>query len=208
VTLTEALHESGLPFYVPDCPRETLPAFCLEMGYKVGAEIGVYKGSFSEKFAATGLTWYAIDPWVALDGQGRTQRDQTRQDFLYGHACRVLDRYPGCSVIRRTSVDAAKGFADGSLDFVYIDGDHRFGAIAADLVAWVPKVRKGGAVAGHDYWMTDPTARNVVCQVGPVVDAYIRSFGIARFWTFGLSKPTWIEEAQNDRYLSWMFLRE
>jgi len=49
------------------------------------------------------------------------------------------------------SVEVAKSFADESLDFVFIDADHTYEAVKADLEAWFPKVRKGGIVSGHDY---------------------------------------------------------
>jgi hypothetical protein len=42
-------------------------------------------------------------------------------------------------------------FKDGEVDFVYIDGDHGFDAVKADISAWWPKVKNGGILAGHDY---------------------------------------------------------
>jgi len=53
--------------------------------------------------------------------------------------------------IRMTSVEAAKLYSDKSLDFVYIDADHEYEAIKADITAWLPKVKIGGIIAGHDY---------------------------------------------------------
>ena len=40
---------------------------------------------------------------------------------------------------------------DSSLDWVYLDADHSYAGCLADLIAWVPKVRYGGIVSGHDY---------------------------------------------------------
>ena len=204
--LIEAIKEKGTPFVVPDCSRDELPKFFKEMGFGVGAEIGSYKGAFTEKFCKEGLKMYAVDPWMAYQGAGRTQEEQARQDFLYGHAKRVLAPYD-CAIIRKTSVDALNDFKDGSLDFVYIDGDHEFSHIASDLVGWSKKVKKGGIVSGHDYFCTDPWARNTVIHVGPVVDAYTKVFGIKNFYTFGRSKPL-EEEAKDDKYLSWMWIKE
>ena len=53
--------------------------------------------------------------------------------------------------VHAASVDAAKRFADKSVDFVFIDADHSAKAVYEDLQAWVPKVRPGGVLAGHDY---------------------------------------------------------
>jgi len=207
MTIEEGIKHKGLPFQITDCSRDELPKFFKEIGFKIGAEVGVYKAAFTEKFCKEGLEMYAIDPWMAYSGAGRTQKVQERQDFLFEHSTRVLSPYENCEIIRKTSVDALKDFKDGSLDFVYIDGDHEFGHIATDIVEWTKKVKSGGIVSGHDYFCTDPRARNTVCNVGPIVDAYVKVFGIENFWTLGRSKPL-SEEAKDDRYLSWMFIRE
>ena len=52
---------------------------------------------------------------------------------------------------RALSVEAAKEFADESLDFIYIDATHTFEAVSQDLLAWWPKLKPGGLMAGHDY---------------------------------------------------------
>lgn len=54
-----------------------------------------------------------------------------------------------------TSVDAAATFADNSLDFVFIDADHSYENVKQDINAWLPKVRLGGILAGHDYFQYD-----------------------------------------------------
>ena len=50
-----------------------------------------------------------------------------------------------------TSLKAAQRFADDSLAFVFIDADHSYAAVRADIAAWLPNVRPGGILAGHDY---------------------------------------------------------
>lgn len=34
---------------------------------------------------------------------------------------------------------------------VFLDADHRYEAVQADIAAWLPLVRPGGVLAGHDY---------------------------------------------------------
>merc|ERR1711862_250066 len=39
----------------------------------------------------------------------------------------------------------------GSLDVVFLDGDHSRDGLQLDFELWVPRVRPGGIVAGHDF---------------------------------------------------------
>jgi len=206
MNLQEGIKQTGKPFEIKDCGRDELPKFFKELGFKVGAEVGVYKAAYSELFCKEGFKFYAIDPWMAYQGAGRTQQEQDRQDFLFGHAGRVLAPYPDCTLVRKTSMGALADFEDGSLDFVYIDGDHEFSHVAADIVEWTKKVKKGGIVSGHDYFSTAIGASNVVCHVGPTINLFVKLYGIENFWVFGRSKPI-EDEKKDDRYLSWMFFK-
>jgi cephalosporin hydroxylase len=57
-------------------------------------------------------------------------------------------------LILADSVSTAALFAPASLDFVFIDGDHSRAAVLADIAAWLPRIKAGGLLAGHDYKMT------------------------------------------------------
>lgn len=50
-----------------------------------------------------------------------------------------------------SSLAAAALFANESLDFVFIDASHDYFSVRADILAWLPKVRTGGVLAGDDY---------------------------------------------------------
>ena len=65
-------------------------------------------------------------------------------------------------IIVASSLQAAECFADGYFDLVYIDGDHRYEAVLADLRAWYPKVAAGGILAGDDWgeWLDGKPAVN------------------------------------------------
>lgn len=49
------------------------------------------------------------------------------------------------------SVETAAFYENGSLDCVFIDAAHDYANVAADIDAWLPKVRAGGIIGGHDY---------------------------------------------------------
>lgn len=203
--LMKALTQTGSPYEIPDCSRDDLPQFFLEMGFKVGAEIGVYKGEFSEKFAKAGLKLYAIDPWRIYKDYDNP-RGQSRLDFQYEHTKRVLSPYPQCEIIRKTSMEAADDFEDESLDFVYIDGNHEFRYIAEDLFEWTKKVKKGGIVAGHDYFFNKTGTGEQMWHVAYVLKAYIASFGVQNWYLLGREEA--VPGEKRDKWRSWMFVKE
>jgi len=192
-------NERGAPFEIPDNTREELPELFKELGFKVGAEIGVFEGKNLEKYCQAGLEMYGIDPWISY-GDYRTYRSL---EDLYEVAKKRLSPYPNCTLIRKKSDEALVDFPKRSLDFVYIDGNHKFEYIAADLVYWTQKVKKGGIVAGHDYFDTKGYRTNR--SVGPVVDAFCKSSDIENWWIIGdkNSKKT----KGVDQCLSFMFIK-
>lgn len=48
------------------------------------------------------------------------------------------------------SVEVSNSIPDGSCSFVFIDADHSYESVRADIRAWRGKVRAGGVLAGHD----------------------------------------------------------
>lgn len=92
----------------------------------------------------------AVDTWA--DHQtvttGETfEGEETYRRFL-ANIEPVSDRI---EVRRESSLEAAESFDDASCDFVFIDASHEYEDVRDDLVAWYPKVKSGGVLAGHDY---------------------------------------------------------
>jgi len=99
-------------------------------------------------------------------------------------------------------MDALEDFEDESLDFVYIDGNHKFRYIAADIVEWEKKVRPGGVVSGHDF--IQATSRWCDCQVKYVVLAYVASFHVQNWYLTDLNPG--IPGDQNTQ--SWFWIKD
>jgi hypothetical protein len=124
---------------------------------KVGVEVGVAKGDFSEYLLQHSKLekLYSIDAWSTdLEAMRafRTKSAVAQTSTNYDDAIRRLARFGDRSqIIKNLSENAVKIIPDDSLDFVYLYGSHKFSGFAMDLVGWWPKLRAGGIFAGHDF---------------------------------------------------------
>lgn len=142
------------------------------------AEVGVDRGAFSELILriVRPQTLHLIDPWKSLSseayrraryGARRSGGQQAMERRYEAVLARFEKQIEEARVVvhRAFSVDAAERFENESLDWVYIDGDHLYEAITADLHAFLPKVKRGGYIAGDDYgepgWWEDGVTRAV-----------------------------------------------
>lgn len=196
MNITDGIKMNGKPFIIPDSSRNDLPEFFKEQGFKTGAEIGVYKGDFTRRFCEAGLKMYAIDPWTVYGEFGLAE--QALLESYYEVTVKKLQPYKNATIIRKSSMDALSDIPDQSLDFVYIDGDHRFKYVADDISEWSKKVKPTGLICGHDYIYPDELEKNrmLFLQVKPVVDAYVEANMIEDLYILGNKR---------DRHLSWIF---
>jgi len=160
--------------------RDTLAQLFAELGYMKGAEIGVQRGTYSQQLCMANpeLNLKCIDPWKPF-----THHNQEWQNQQLARARHRLSPYKNVEFIRECSIEAAKNVEDGSLDFVYIDALHDFDNVMADILAWVPKVKTGGIVSGHDY------EHYYSCGVIQAVDAYVHAHNIALYYVTPKDPP-------------------
>jgi hypothetical protein len=110
------------------------------------SEIGVLNGETSAFFLNEfpNLTLIGIDPIIpdSMEASliGNTQiienniaNNKDRWEFYMDYSYRVHTN-----------------FKDESFDFIFIDGDHTYDAVAQDFELYLPKVKKGGLVFMHD----------------------------------------------------------
>ena len=182
----------GSPRFIKGTRWHDLPRIFKECGFKVGAEIGVELGKFSECLArkVPCEKLYCIDPWVTYGDQFTRHNP----DEFYDLALEKLNKYDCVEIIRKFSMEAVKDFEDESLDFVYIDGNHDFPHVTEDINAWSKKVRKGGIISGHDYVFE----RSIGAHAGYVVRDWTDIYKIKPWYVIDESKkvghgrPSWL----------------
>lgn len=177
----------GQPVLSKQASRADLARLFAALGFERGAEIGVWAGDFSEVLCHTipGLRLIGVDPWRAYKTYNERKNNQARLDAAFQEATTRLQPF-GCQLWRMTSLDAAALVPDRSLDFVYIDANHQEPFITDDLEAWMPKVRSGGILAGHDYH--DHPKKPFLQHVKPAVDRFTTRHQIAPWYVLAAEK--------------------
>jgi len=137
-------------------------------------EIGCYQGESTTIWCKNFKKVYAIDPWV--DGKGYDNNDiasrQMSNAVEQGFDSR-LKKYGNFKKIKNFSYEVINEFEDESLDFVYIDGEHTYDGVKKDIELYLPKVKKGGYIGGHDY---KPKWQGVIDAVDERFDSPDRVF--------------------------------
>ncbi len=158
-----------LRFAVKRPEREQVREFILARMPRGGvvAEIGVDMGGFSAKILKINRprVLHLIDPWTteggeygqfagaggdSAEGAARALAAPERHDLVRERfAQEIADRQ--VIIHRADSRAVATHFADSSLDWVYIDGNHSYEYVKADLEGYFPKVRRRGYMVCDDY---------------------------------------------------------
>lgn len=122
------------------------------------AEIGVNTGALCNYILSTcgeRIRHYcAVDPWRPYKGPGAgslARVSENEWNKRHVRVCGLMQEHPALRVLRMDSSAAARSFPDGYFDLVFIDADHFYGEVRKDIEGWLPKVRTGGILAGHDY---------------------------------------------------------
>lgn len=115
-------------------------------------EVGSLEGISTLLFASCVDTVYSVDCYdYTVPETGRIpEHDQMFVEAERMFIERTKD-VPNIVKIRKTSVEAAKDFADASLDAVYIDAEHDEVNVRLDIKTWRPKIKPGGILSGHDF---------------------------------------------------------
>jgi hypothetical protein len=128
-------------------------------GPAVAVELGAWKGrsaSFMGVEIANSkkpIRFFTVDHFIGSTGEEGYDGDEDLEDGrlfeVFQRNIKKVARY--VNVIREDSRAAADRFADESVDFLYVDASHGYHGVLGDLVAWYPKVKFGGIIAGDDW---------------------------------------------------------
>jgi len=214
------------PIKIPNVGRNCLSKWCHELGFKVGVEVGVAEGEYSEIISKANpqLKMYGIDPYKPYEGS----TDYILEDEFdkrYQQARKRLKHFRNYTLIKEFSIEALKKFKDESLDFVYIDANHSEPYVTQDIKGWSKKVKRGGIIAGHDYveagGLRVKTGTGTLCgqhykyrlydepyrkwNVKEAVHAYTREKNIKPWFLLDFEFTTGIVD---DSHPSWMWIKQ
>lgn len=128
-------------------------------------EVGVYTGNFSQMILEkiNPALLYLVDPWEIGSDKNSTEKHYTYLDNLqtaYSDEKALEEiKQKFSSQIMSNQIKIKKGFSyevvdefpDNFFDFVYIDACHLYDSVKADLEMFLPKLKTGGLMCGHDY---------------------------------------------------------
>jgi predicted O-methyltransferase YrrM len=120
--------------------------------YKNIVEVGCWMGRSTTALASgTTGTVYAVDTWEGSPEHGEIMQSIT-PDNLYKAFQHHTSDIPNIVAIRQPSIHAAskQNWAD-RVDMVFLDGSHDYQSVIDDIRAWLPKIKDGGLLCGHDY---------------------------------------------------------
>ena len=167
----------------------------------IGIEIGVNAGEFSkiilEKNDPQKLylvdCWEHQDHYCWVDDSNIPTEDKLKLLETIKERYKLDDRV----VIKRGySLDIVKTFDDNYFDWIYIDADHW--KIYEDITAWMPKLKEGGYMMGHDYMDSLASPKSEIPAPIPVkkfIDWYTKMYsyklhitGVPNFKSFMFRK--------------------
>jgi hypothetical protein len=159
------------------------------------AELGVFKGEFSEEILArmNPSKLHLVDLFPAemcsgdKDGNNMVHADLS---LVYEQLINKYKDDAKVVLLRSTTSEFLNGLSDHCLDAVYIDADHTYEGVTKDLDLSLVKVKNGGIIMGHDYCRRFEGVMQAVdefCQKNNRKISYITKDGCPTYLIYNLS---------------------
>ena len=118
-------------------------------------EVGSWKGHSASLIGGEakvlGGHLYCIDHWKGNEGTNNTALATNKNIYdIFENNLKEFGLWNYITPMIMDSVTASKEFTDGSIDFLFLDGDHRYEQFSEDLKVWLPRMKVGGIICGHD----------------------------------------------------------
>jgi hypothetical protein len=192
--------------------EEVIPNLLNSLDLKIGVEIGVFKGKFSKIILNK---WngklYLIDSWKLLN---KDEYNDISNNSNYSDTIKNIKGFENRSfMIRGLSEEIVDMFSDNSLDFIYIDANHKYESIKNDMNLWWPKLKIGGLFSGHDYldmnWKDEPFAPNGKDKYiwKPDFSEFIGEFGVNPAVDEFCKENNYKLNLTNEWFGTWFFIK-
>ena len=141
----------------------------VEIGLGHGITLKHLLSNIEDKY----FVFYGIDPFERYEGLHRKGLKHSESSFE-NNKIETLEASSDDRFVfyNEYSHDAVGRFELGSVDLVFIDGNHTFKYVKQDIEDWYPIVSKGGILAGHDYYPSGRTHH--YRQVGKAVEQFCK----------------------------------
>ena len=118
---------------------------------KTICEVGCYLGVSTETFLKfSPQKMYCVDIWGLDSTYIDTDWTNNKISDVEATFRQMASEYSNVEIIKDYSNNAANLIPDDSLDLVYLDARHNTNDVLNDVKTWIPKVKQGGYLAGHD----------------------------------------------------------
>lgn len=117
------------------------------------AEVGSWKGRSSQALLTgnkDGLVC-CVDTWRGSTCDFDDTKWLAQEEDIFAQFKANTAKFSNLKIVQKESVEGAKEFPDKYFDAVFIDAGHDYKNVTADIKAWLPKVKDGGILCGHDY---------------------------------------------------------
>lgn len=118
-------------------------------------EVGSWKGNTTSILGKIAKEWngtvYAVDHWRGNNGTWNKDIATKYDVFkIFRNNMEILGLEDTVKPLVMESSSGVGLFKENSLDIVFLDGNHTYQGIKEDISMWLPKVKNGGIICGHD----------------------------------------------------------